>query len=75
MCNIECNTDKVKDVVEAKDIVLDYLSEQGIVVFSYEINSIFKKSGIWFVIIEGKTFNGAVFVRSKTGEVVTEVQL
>lgn len=74
MSGKEHETDKVEDVVKAKDIVLNHLAKQGMVVFSYEIDSIFKKRGIWFVIIDGNTFDGVVMVKSKTGEVVTTVK-
>ncbi len=66
---------EVKDVTRAKDIALDYLSQQGIVIFSKEINSIFKKSVAWFVMVESVGFNGVVIVKSKTGEVAAMVKL
>lgn len=67
--------DKVEDVITARDVALDYLSKQGIVVFSYEITSMFKRSSAWFVTIEGKTFTGVVIIKSRTGEVITAVNL
>lgn len=75
MSNKEKETDEVEDVIRAKDIALDYLSKQGIIVFLYEIMSIFKRSSAWFVTIEGKTFTGIVLINSKTGEVVTKIKL
>jgi len=74
MCGKERFFEKVEDVVKAKDIALIYLARQGIVAFSYEIDSIFKKRDTWFVIIDGNTFDGVVMVKSKTGEVVTTVK-
>lgn len=66
---------EVEDVHEANEIALNYLAKNGIVVFGYEITSIFKRSSAWFVLIEGKTFNGVVIIKSKTGEIVTIVKL
>lgn len=74
MCGKERYTEEVEDVVKAKDIALSHLAKQGIVAFSYEIDSIFKKRDTWFVIIDGKTFDGVVMVKSKTGEVLTTVK-
>lgn len=74
MCKKECNTEKIDDVVKAKDLALNHLAKQGILVFSYEIDSIFKKRDIWFVIIDGCTFDGVVMMKSKTGEVLTTVK-
>ena len=74
MCDREREMEKVDDVVKAKDVALNHLSKQGILVFSYEVDSIFKKRDIWFVMIDGNTFDGVVMVKSKTGEVLTTVK-
>ena len=67
--------DRVEDVIEASNIALDHLSKQGIIVFKYEVTSVFKRSSAWFIIIEGETFNGVIVIKSKTGEVATTVKL
>lgn len=67
--------DRVNDVIEAKNIALDYLSKDGIVVFSHEIMSIFRRKLVWFVEIESKVFTGIIIIKSDTGEVVTIVKL
>ncbi len=66
---------EVKDVTKAKDIALNHLAKQGIVVFSREINSIFKKGSAWFVMIESAEFNGVMIIKSGTGEVLAMVKL
>jgi len=65
---------KVKDAIGAKDIALNYLAEHGTVVFSSEVNAIFKKSVAWFVMIQSVKFAGVVIVRSTTGEVLAMVK-
>lgn len=35
--------DKIKDAIDAKNITLDYLIREGIIVFTYEVVSICKK--------------------------------
>jgi hypothetical protein len=35
--------DKIKDVIDAKDVALEYLAKEGIVVFTYEIVAICKR--------------------------------
>ena len=67
--------DKVEDVIKAVDIALVHLMIEGIVAFRYEITSVFKRCSAWFVMIEGKPFNGVVIISSKTGEVRKVVQL
>ena len=65
----------VKDVIGAKDVARDYLAKQGIIIFVYEIVSIFKRGSAWFVTIEGKTFTGVVIIKTKTGEILATVKL
>ena len=65
---------EVKDVIKAGDVALDYLSKQGIVVFRNEINSIFKKSVAWFVMVESVRFTGVIIIKSTTGKVLTMVK-
>ena len=65
---------KVEDVIVAKDIALNYLAKRGIVVFVSEINSIFKKSKVWFVMIQSVKFTGVAIIKSTTGEVLTTVK-
>lgn len=66
---------EVKGVTNAKKIALDHLSKQGMVVFSNEINSIFKKSVAWFVMVESVGFTGVLIIKSRTGEVAAMVKL
>lgn len=67
--------DKVKDIIGAKDIALDYLVKEGIIVFTYEIVAICKRRLSWIVEIDGKTFTGIVLIESKTGKVLTANRL
>ena len=67
--------DKIKDVIDAKDVALEYLAKEGIVVFTYEIVAICKRRLSWLVEIDGKTFTGIVLIESKTGKVLTANRL
>lgn len=69
------NKDMVIDALEASKIALDYMAKKGIVVFSREIISIFRKSLAWFVEIESPKFTGVVIIKSRTGEVAKELTL
>ena len=67
--------DKIKDIIDAKDVALDYLVKEGIIVFTHEIVSICKKRLSWLVEIDGKTYTGVVLIESKTGKVLTANRL
>ena len=67
--------DKVKDVLEAVNIALDYLAKKGIVVFTREVRSVFRNSIIWSVEIDSDNFTGAIIIKLKTGEIAKEVML
>jgi hypothetical protein len=67
--------DKIKDVIDAKDVALGYLVKEGIVVFTYEIVAICKRRLAWLVEIDGKMFTGIVLIESKTGKVLTANRL
>jgi hypothetical protein len=67
--------DKVKDAIEAKDIALNHLAREGIVVFLYEVVSICKRRLSWLVEIDGKTFTGIVLIESRTGKVLIATRL
>lgn len=66
---------EVLDVIDAAKIALDYLSQKGTVVFSREIRSIFRNSLVWVVEIDSKKFTGVIMIKTKTGEVVSEMSL
>ena len=67
--------DKVKDVLEAVKIALDYLAKKGVVVFTREVRSVFRNSMIWCVEIESDKFTGVIIIKAKTGEIAKEVTL
>jgi hypothetical protein len=67
--------DKINDAINAKDIALNYLAKEGILVWSNEIVSICKNRLSWLVEICGKTFTGIVLIESKTGKVLTANKL
>lgn len=67
--------DKVKDVLEAVKIALDYLAKKGIVVFTREVRSVFRNSMIWCVEIDSVKFIGVIIIKAKTGEIAKEVIL
>ena len=67
--------DKIKDIIDAKDVALEYLVKEGIVVFTYEIVAIRKRRLAWLVEIDGKTFTGIVLIESKTSKVLTADRL
>lgn len=67
--------DNVKDAIGARNIALDYLVKEGIVVFVREIVSICKKHLSWIVEIVGKTFTGVIVIDSKTCKVVSANRL
>lgn len=71
MNKCEDNIDRIGNAMNANNVALRYLTEQGIVVFNYEVTSIFKSGSGWFITIEGDTFNGAVVINAKTGEVTS----
>lgn len=60
--------DRIDNAMNANNVALKYLVEQGIAVFGYEVTSIFKSGSGWFITIEGETFDGVVVINSKTGE-------
>lgn len=64
--------DKIKDIIDAKDVALEYLVKEGIIVFTNEIVSVCKKRLSWLVEIDGKTFTGMVLIESKTGKVLSK---
>ena len=66
---------KVKDVLEAVNIALDYLAKKGIVVFTREVRSVFRNLIIWCVEIDSVKFTGAIIIRTDTGEIAKEVML
>ncbi len=66
---------EIKTVTDAKNIVLDYFKDKGVVVFSNEIQSIFKRRSAWFIEIESKKFAGIVIVKSANGEVMAAIEL
>ena len=63
---------KVKDVLEAVKIALDYLAKKGIVIFTREVRSVFRNSIIWSVELDN---TGAIIIRADTGEIAKEVML
>ena len=67
--------DKVKDVLEAVKIALDYLAKKGIVVFTREVRSVFRNSIIWSVELDSGNYTGAIIIKAKTGEIAKEVML
>jgi hypothetical protein len=67
--------DKIQDAIKAKNIALNHLAKEGILVWSCEVVSICKKRLSWLVEICGKTFTGVVVIESKTGKVVTANKL
>ena len=67
--------DKVKDVLEAVKIALDYLAKKGVLVFTREVRSVFRNSMIWCVEIDSDKFTGVVIIKVKTGEIAKEVIL
>ena len=65
----EDKIDRIGHVLNANNVALKYLAELGIVVFNYEVTSIFKSNLAWFITIEGEFFNGIVVIKSKTGDI------
>lgn len=65
----------VEDALEASKIALDYIAKKGVVVFSREVMSIFRKYMTWFVEINSPKFTGVVIINSRTGEVAKELVL
>lgn len=66
---------EITDVLKAVQVVLDYLSKKGIVVFTREIRSVFRCSLMWVVEIDSSKFTGAIMIKSKTGEIIKELLL
>ena len=66
---------KVKDVLEAVKIALDYLAKKGIVIFTREVRSVFRNSIIWSVELDSDNYTGAIIIRVDTGEIAKEVML
>ena len=66
---------EITDAFEAAKVATKYLAEEGIVVFSREIRSIFRSSIIWVVEMDSPRFTGAIIIKLKTGEVAKEVAL
>lgn len=76
--NEKCATKMVgvcTDASEASKMALDYMTKKGIVVFSREVMSIFRKYMTWSVEIESPKFTGVIMINSRTGEVIKEVTL
>lgn len=61
----------IKDAINAKTVALNYLTKEGILVWSSEIVTIFKGRMSWLVEIDGKTFKGVVLIDAKTSKVIT----
>ena len=66
---------KVKDVLEAVKVALDYLAKKGIVVFTREVRSVFRNSMIWCVELDSNKYTGTIIIKAKTGEIAKEVML
>lgn len=66
---------EVKDELQARDIILDYLINEGIVVFDDEIKSVTARDRTWIVTIDGETFTGAIVIKSDTGEIISANRL
>jgi hypothetical protein len=66
---------ETKTVIDAKNIVQKYFEKKGVVIFSNEIVSVFKRRSAWFVEVENKKFAGIVIVKSSNGEVMAAVEL
>ncbi len=69
------NNGMVDSALEASKIALDYMAKKGVVVFSREVMSIFRKYMTWFVEIESPKFTGVIIIKSGTGEVTKELTL
>lgn len=69
------NNGLVEDALEASNIALDHMAKKGVIVFSREVMSIFRKSLAWFVEIESPKFTGVIIIKSRTGEVAKEMTL
>lgn len=62
------------DALGAANIALEYLAKKGKIVFSHEIESIFRKSNVWFVEIDSDYFTGFIVIKPET-ETIREVPL
>ena len=67
--------DGIKNAIDAKNIALDYLAKEGILVWSCEVVSICKRRLSWLIEICGKTFTGVVLIETKTGKILTANRL
>jgi hypothetical protein len=67
--------DKIQDVLNAKNVALNHLVKEGVVVWASEIVSICKKRLSWLVEIDGHTFRGIVVISQKTGKVIASSNL
>ena len=66
---------EVKDILEAVNIVLDYLAKKGIVIFAREVRSVFRNSIIWCVELDSDNYTGTIIIKANTGEIAQEVIL
>ncbi len=66
---------EIKNATDARNVVLDYFKEKGMVILSKEIVSIFKRRFAWFLEIESKDFTGIVVIKSTDGKIITEVKI